>query len=137
MSDNKPSNPARKIYKKREFNAFIRTIKAGQIAHWKQMAEAVGVDRETIREWSELPEAQEAIKQGIDYALSQMEMAGRKDWRMWNEKVKLLVGISDQSPTVINALQVILNKYEGSKTGGINDLPAVAQTEVGSSQSST
>lgn len=84
------TKPARKIVKTEQFNAFIKAIKAGQISYWKSMAEGLGVDRETIRIWSKTPEAQEAIKQGMDHALAQMEIVGRKDWRMWDRRLQIL-----------------------------------------------
>lgn len=79
-----------KIYKKNEFRAFIRSIKHGQIAHWQDIARAIGVDENTITVWKKLPEAQDAINEGIDYALEQMQTVGKRDWRMWETKLKML-----------------------------------------------
>lgn len=76
--------------KKQEFEAFIKSIKAGQLGYWAEIAKAVGVSKQTIVQWKKLPEAQEAIKQGIDHAMAQMEQAGRRDWRMWESKLKML-----------------------------------------------
>lgn len=77
-------------YKKPEFDAFIKSIKEGQIGHWVEIATALNVDQDTIVAWKKLPEAQEAIRQGIERALEQMQTSGAKDWRMWETKLKML-----------------------------------------------
>lgn len=81
------------IRKKAEFEAFIKILKGNTVAHWVQIAQALGVDKDTITEWRKLPEAQEAIKEGIRNNLEGMERAGSKDWRMYESKAKML-GIS-------------------------------------------
>jgi hypothetical protein len=78
------------IRKKAEFLAFIGEIEKGAIANWIDIARALGVDKDTITEWKKLPEAQIAIKKGLSDALSSMEEVGRKDWRMWESKLKML-----------------------------------------------
>lgn len=78
------------IYKQEEFKAFIKTIEEGEVAYWSQLAEALGVDNDTITAWKKLPEAQEAIKKGITHSLKQMEVVGKKDWRMHEAKLKML-----------------------------------------------
>ena len=84
----KYANPS--IYKITEFKKFIATLEVGSIGHWVEIAKAIGVSRDTITEWMKLPQAQEARKKGIDFALEQMEHAGKKDWRMWKDKLSLL-----------------------------------------------
>jgi len=81
---------SRNIRKKQEFLAFIKTIKGGTVCHWQDIANAIGVDNDTITAWKRLPEAQEAIKKGIERALNDMQRAGKKDWRMWESKLKML-----------------------------------------------
>ncbi len=81
------------IRKKAEFKAFIKFIKQGADAHWIQVAEAIGVDKDTINRWKKLPEAQKAIQKGIDHAMKRMSVTGTRDWRMWRSKLKML-GIS-------------------------------------------
>lgn len=77
-------------YKKKEYQAFIKTISTGQAGHWVEIARAINVDQDTITKWKQLPEAQKAIQDGIDFALKQMEEAGGKDWKMWEAKLKML-----------------------------------------------
>lgn len=78
------------VYKEVEFQEFIKAIKQGAISHWQEIAEALDVEPDTITRWKETPEAVEARRTGIAYALEQMEQAGKKDWRMWQEKLKML-----------------------------------------------
>ena len=78
------------IRKKEEFEAFIGALEGSSIAHWKDIAEAVGVDKDTVTEWKKHPRAIEARVKGIQYAFNQMELAGKNDWRMWETKLKML-----------------------------------------------
>lgn len=78
------------IRKKDEFLAFLKYLEGGVSAHWVQVAQALNVDKDTISVWRKDPRAQEAIKKGINNALKQMETAGKKDWRMWESKLKML-----------------------------------------------
>lgn len=81
---------SRNIRKNNEFRAFIKMLQDGTVAHWQDIADVLGVENDTITNWKKLPEAQEAIKKGIDRALSGMERAGGHDWRMWESKLKML-----------------------------------------------
>ena len=90
MEDEKiPENP----YKRTEFEAFIELIKGPAVAHWVQIASALGIHPTTITEWKKHPIAQKAIKDGIERATEEMEKAGKDDWKMWESKLKML-GIS-------------------------------------------
>jgi hypothetical protein len=80
-------------YKKAEFEAFLETLRGNTTAHWIQIAEVLGVDKDTITQWKRHPKAQEALREGVARAMEGMEKAGKKDWRMWESKVKML-GIS-------------------------------------------
>ena len=77
-------------YKKEEFEAFIELIRGNTVAHWVQIARALGVDKDTITEWKKHPLAQKAIKDGIESAMQNMEEAGKDDWKMWESKLKML-----------------------------------------------
>ena len=89
MASRKPKKP----YKAEKFEAFIKEIKKGSISHWVQIAEALGIEKGTIVVWKQTPEAQKAIKDGINHALLQMQKVGKRDWKMWKEKLGML-GIS-------------------------------------------
>lgn len=82
-----PDNPA----KAAEFKKFLEIIEdQAQFAHWAEIARLLGLDKNTITAWKNTPEAQAAIAKGINRALKEMETAGKKDWRMWEAKLKLL-----------------------------------------------
>jgi len=88
-TEEKPTNP----YKREEFEAFIELIKGPAVAHWVQIAQALGIDKSTIMEWKKHPLAQKAIKDGVEIALERMEKSGVRDWKMWESKLKML-GVS-------------------------------------------
>lgn len=81
------------IRKIEEFNAFLDLLRGDTVAHWVQIADALGVNKDTITEWRKHPKAQQAIRDGIEKALDGMEKAGKRDWRMWESKLKML-GVS-------------------------------------------
>lgn len=78
------------VYKEREFAEFIKLLGEGQVGHWQEIAEAIGVEADTITRWKKTPEAIEARRKGIAHALAGMEKAGSKDWRMYEAKLKML-----------------------------------------------
>ena len=94
-------------YKAEEYKRFIELVGTGQIPeHWEILAETLGVTRQTIAEWKKMPEFKEAINRGIDEALTQMKIVGRKDWKMWRERFALLTK-EKQPGLTINADKVV------------------------------
>lgn len=79
-----------KIHKEEEFLAFIETVKGDTVAYWSQIAQALGVNKDTITLWKNHPLAKKAIREGIEKNLAGMQKSGKKDWRMWESKVKML-----------------------------------------------
>ena len=73
-----------------EFEAFLDMLKGESVYFWKQIAEILGVSQETIVVWKQHPKAKEAIREGIKKNLAGMERAGKKDWRMYEAKNKML-----------------------------------------------
>jgi len=96
------------IQKVAEFEAFLKILELEKIDSWESIAGALGVHRKTIESWRQHPLAQKAKAEGIDYALKQMETAGRGDWKMWREKLKIL-GIKEE-PAV--AVQQNINLFQ-------------------------
>jgi len=86
MASKKPEKP----YKQAEFAAFIKTLQSSTASHWTQIAEVLGLDKNTITQWKKLPEAKQAIQVGIETAMKNMEKTGAKDWKMWKEKLGML-----------------------------------------------
>lgn len=108
------------VYKDIEFQEFIKEIEAGSIAHWQEIAEALGVDEDTITRWKKTPEAVAARKRGISNALAGMQKAGAKDWRMFEAKLKML-GINPPqkiAATIDDPRKQILKKYLGGEDAG-------------------
>ncbi len=85
----KKTNNIRKLL---EFQAFTELIRGNTVAHWGQIANVLGVNKDTVNRWKKHPIAQKAIIEGISKALIEMEKAGSKDWRMWESK--LMLGVS-------------------------------------------
>lgn len=88
---NVPQNPYNEI----EFEEFLKNIGNSNISTWSILADVLEVDRKTITRWKKHPLAREAIVKAINYSVIQMERAGKKDWRMWREKLKML-GVKDR-----------------------------------------
>lgn len=113
------------VYKDLEFAAFIKEIEEGSIAHWQEIAEALGVDEDTITNWKKTPEAIEARKKGISNALEGMQKAGAKDWRMYETKLKML-GINPPQKVdahIKDSRKEILDKYLGDGDAGKAESP--------------
>lgn len=114
------------LAKPAEYEKFVEIIKGGKVAHWVEIAKALDVDPDTITRWKKRPEAQAAIAEGINEAVEQMQTVGKRDWRMWESKLKML-GVNpalkiDQN-TNINIFQEIIAKYGGSVEGTIDEVP--------------
>lgn len=119
-------------YKKSEFKKFLGTLKWGSTAHWVDIAKSIGVDDDTLRAWRELPEAQEAIQEGIDNAIASMKQAGSKDWRMWEAKLKML-GVNPTSKVEVDINDPRKNILEEYKLGA----DGAGKTQEAESGSST
>lgn len=90
---NKSNQSDTSVYKQDEFDIFISTIKGNAVGSWVQIANVVGVSRDTINRWRKLPQARKAITDAIERANDEMERSGKDDWRMWESKLKML-GVS-------------------------------------------
>lgn len=94
-SDIPPVNPL----KADEFEAFLSTLSEDVSVRgsWKQIAQAVGVNPDTIQAWRQHPKAQALIKAAIDKSLEGMKKAGMDDWRMHQASAKMYgVDFGDQ-----------------------------------------
>jgi len=116
-----PNNPNKKgVYKVPEFEAFLDLLRGESSYHWSQIASTLGVDQSTIVEWKKLPQAQKAIRDGIEKALDGMTKAGDKDWRMWESKLKML-GLSPIEKSDLTSdgqpLQILMTSYQPNKDG--------------------
>lgn len=100
-----------------KFREFIKSLKEDQVRHWVELATAADVSEATISRWKQLPEARRHLDIAIINTIENMESAGKKDWRMWADKLKML-GVNP--PQKIKAeiddpRKDILEKYLGGK----------------------
>jgi hypothetical protein len=125
-----PENPR----KKDEFKAFLKIVKDGTgLEHWQNIAEALGVSKDTITDWKKHPLAREAQALGLKRALEGMEESGATDWRMWRDKAKML-GISDQTKVDVTSGGESIKVIFGNSVDGIkpNDtIQSSAETGTG------
>jgi len=121
------SNSATEPYKQEQFKAFIKSLSKGSISHWVVIAEALHVDRDTINAWRKLPEAQEAIQNGIAKCLDEMEKSGGQDWRMWNERLKTLGVIATEKHDLTSGGEKI--EFAVELTGGTDECKTSSETE--------
>lgn len=78
------------IRKHQEFEDFLTILEKGTFKNWLIVANAVGVDRDTIAEWKKHPKAREILQRRINDKIKDMEDAGKRDWRMHEAMLKLL-----------------------------------------------
>jgi len=88
-----PKNQQIEPYKTEEFEKFLDMLRGEAVYHWQQIADSLGVHRDTITAWKNHKSARKAIRDGIEKSLDGMTKAGKDDWRMWESKLKML-GVS-------------------------------------------
>lgn len=93
------------VRKQAEFEAFLKIIKKGRVENWSVVAEALGVREATISEWKQHPLAQKAITEDIERCITEMEGAGKDDWKMWREKLKML-GVRDKDQQPVASINI-------------------------------
>lgn len=92
MSDKTAKDIVQEVQKDPEYQVFIKLVGEGKIPeNWEDMADAIGVHRNTISRWKKMPEFQKALLAGIDESIKQMTHVGKKDWRMWRERYAMLM----------------------------------------------
>lgn len=90
------ANSAQKtIYKQEEFKTFLNVLKQYSkdgiiLGSWSAIAESIGVNRDTIADWRNQPEAKELLLEARLKILEKMKKVGKDDWRMWLQMLKLL-----------------------------------------------
>lgn len=101
-----------KPYKEDEFEHFLELIGEPNIKSWFIMAKALKVNPDTITSWKNHPRAKKAILEAIQENIKGMTEAGRKDWKMYREKAKML-GVDDTQNIDLTS--------KGKKIGEITD----------------
>ena len=105
---------------KDKFRDFIKALKEDQVRHWVELATAANVSEATISRWKQLPEARKHLDLAVINTIENMENAGKKDWRMWADKLKMLgVNPPQKVEAEINDVRKeILDKYMGVDDAG-------------------
>ena len=117
----KSENSDIRPYKEDEYRAFVKTLESGAVSYWSKIAEALGVDKDTITSWKKLPEAREAIQKGIEKCLNNMETSGKRDWRMWQERLKILNIVATEKHDVTSGGEKITPIFGGLSEVQNND----------------
>jgi hypothetical protein len=82
------------MYKLWEYNQFLDFVKDKEIGRALVYAKALGIDRRTLRKWCTQPELAHALTESLDTLLSNMQNAGKNDWRMYEALYKM-IGLDD------------------------------------------
>lgn len=82
------------MYKLWEFNNFLDFIKDKNLGRALIYAKALGIDRRTLIKWMSRPELAQPLVEALDTLLSEMQRAGKDDWRMYKELYSML-GLDD------------------------------------------
>lgn len=106
-------------YRKEEFEKFLELIGRKSVGHWVQIAKALNVNVDTITAWKRHPMAQKLIRDEIDRSLEGMEDSGKKDWKMWESRLKML-GVAPIEKTDVTSdgekVEFGIISYSKSKT---------------------
>lgn len=78
-----------------EYGNFLEFVKKGEIGHALIYAKALKIKRETLVHWMSQPELREALIAEIHNLTQGMKQAGKDDWRMYREMLKML-GINEE-----------------------------------------
>ena len=85
---------APEMYKLWEFNNFLEFIKDKNLGRALIYAKALGIDRRTLIKWMSRPELAKPLVEALDHLLSEMQRAGKDDWRMYKE-LYVMLGLDD------------------------------------------
>lgn len=77
-----------------EYGNFLDYVKKGKVDRAVIYAKALQIDRRTLVHWLSQPELREAMQHSIDSLIDGMQRAGKNDWRMYRELLKIM-GIDD------------------------------------------
>lgn len=120
-----------------EYKNFLTYVKKGHVSRAMIYAKALKIDRRTLVHWMSQKELREAMLGAIDKLIDGMQNAGREDWRMWREMLKML-GVNDEldvdiksageqlkAATIIDlgALNAISNQPEAGDDSGDDQSP--------------
>jgi len=79
-----------------EYNNFLEFVKKGKIQRAVIYAKALQIDRRTLVHWLNQPKLKNAMIESIDALVDGMQTAGKNDWRMYRELLKI-IGVDDET----------------------------------------
>lgn len=79
-----------------EYKNFLEFVRKRKVNRAVIYAKALGIDRRTLVHWMSQPELREALTESIDDLVDGMQTAGKKDWKMHRELLKML-GVDDET----------------------------------------
>lgn len=92
MSDQPEHKPI--VRYKWEYSKFLDYVKGHKVQRAMIYAKMLGIDRRTMANWCNQPELREALAEAIDELIEGMQRAGKDDWRMYREMLKM-AGLDD------------------------------------------
>ena len=99
-----------------EYDNFLQFVKQKKPERAMIYAKALGIDRRTLVHWMSQPELRDAMTSAIDELVDGMQRAGKEDWRMYREMMKIL-GVDDETKIDITSggdkIQPILGGLSG------------------------
>lgn len=105
-----------RIYKKNEYNELLNIIKGHKLAIGKKrgynmlaIANALNIDRKTLKSWLATPEAKDLIKNEIEYYINKMMLSGSNDWRQWKAQIDYATKFSDDEKEEPKQTTIIIN----------------------------
>lgn len=78
-----------------EYGQFLDFVKERKPGRAMIYAKALGIDRRTLVLWMEQPDLRAALAESLDEMLDGMQRAGKEDWRMYREMLRLY-GLADK-----------------------------------------
>jgi hypothetical protein len=103
-----------------EYSGFLEYVKQGKVESAIIYAKALQIDRRTLVHWLNQPELREALLSSINTIVEGMKKAGKGDWRMYRELLKLLGVDSEQSIEIASSgekITVIVDSAYAGKPG--------------------
>ena len=88
---------------KYEYSGFLEYVKQGKVESAIIYAKVLQIDRRTLVHWLKQPELRDAMLLSIDTIVEGMKKAGKGDWRMYRELLKLLGVDVEQSAEIASS----------------------------------
>lgn len=121
MKESESSDKKEFIAKKHdEYERFIALVESGvPVTSWTNVAEALGVSKDTITDWKKTERYKIANQAIIQTVIQRMTEVGQMDWRMWDRYAKLL-GVDAVDKTDITSNGKEIKPILGGQTNDVS-----------------